>query len=258
MPNRLHLRIKLHKPIKFTIRSNFIPTSKPINMLVVHHLGHSQSDRVVWLCEELEIPYELKKYDRSPVLAPQAFKDLHPIGAAPVIQDGDVTLAESEACMEYIINIHGNGRLMVKPGEKNYADFLYWYHITNGTLQPTVGRIMAMNMSGVAKDTQGYKRYSSKVDQVLKFIDQRLSQVPWLAGEEFSAADIMIMFSFTSMREFCQLDLSEYTNILKYVERAVQRPGYKRYLQKGDPDIDISQLIKGPSPLPFPPLRAKQ
>lgn len=108
--------------------------------LTVHHLGHSQSDRVVWLCEELGITYQLKKYDRAPVLAPAEFKALHPIGAAPVIEDvGGVLLAETQACVEWICNKHANGRLIVKPEEKNYADFLYWYHLTNGTLQPSVG-----------------------------------------------------------------------------------------------------------------------
>lgn len=108
--------------------------------LTVHHLGHSQSDRVVWLCEELGITYQLKKYDRAPVLAPAEFKALHPIGAAPVIQDdGGVLLAETQACVEWICNKHAGGKLIVKPEEKNYADFLYWYHLTNGTLQPSVG-----------------------------------------------------------------------------------------------------------------------
>ena len=93
----------------------------------VHHLGVSQSDRIVWLCEELGLDYELKKYDRAPILSPASYKSLHPIGAAPVVTDGDVVIAESEACLEYICNIHGQGRLLVRPGEKNYADFLYWY-----------------------------------------------------------------------------------------------------------------------------------
>ena len=220
-------------------------------MLTVHHLGHSQSDRVVWLCEELEIPYELKKYDRAPLLAPKEFKALHPIGAAPVIEDGDVKLAESEACMEYIIHVHGNGRFTISPGAKNYPDYLYWYHITNGTLQPAVGRILAMDGTGADKNNDVYKRYKAKVDQIFQFIDQRLSQVTWLAGDEFTAADMMIFFSFTTMRQFVQLDLSAYPNIIAYAQRVIQRPGYKRYLQKGDPDIDITKFINGPPPPRF-------
>jgi glutathione S-transferase len=95
--------------------------------LIVHHLGVSQSDRVVWLCEELGIDHVLKKYDRSPVLAPPELKALHPLGAAPVIEDGSVRLAESGACVEYIAQVHGGGRFTLTPGHKDYADYLYWF-----------------------------------------------------------------------------------------------------------------------------------
>lgn len=96
-------------------------------VLTVHHLGISQSERIVWLCEALEIQYHLKIYKRSPVLSPPEYSALHPIGAAPVITDGDVTVAESEACVDYIVNIYGGGKLTIKPGAKKYPDFLYWY-----------------------------------------------------------------------------------------------------------------------------------
>ena len=123
--------------------------------LIVHHLGHSQSDRVVWLCEELGVKYELKKYDRSPVLSPKEYKDLHPIGAAPVIEDdGGVLLAETQACVEWICNKHANGRLIVKPEEKNYADFLYWWHWSNGTFQPTLMRTMLLQRVDITSNNK--------------------------------------------------------------------------------------------------------
>lgn len=220
-------------------------------MLTVHHLGHSQSTRIVWLCEELGIEYELKKHDRAPFLSPPELRALHPIGAAPVIEDGPVKLAESEACIEYIVHVHGNGRLFVKPGAANYADFLYWYHITNGTFQPAVGRIMAMDLAGVKPDNQVHQRYSAKIGQILSLYEDRLSQVPWLAGEEFTAADVQVLFSFTTMREFQPIDLTPYPNILKYVKRAIERPAFKRSLEKGDPDININEQINGKPPAPF-------
>ena len=95
--------------------------------LIVHHLGSSQSDRIVWLCEELGLDYELKLYERAPLLSPKEYTELHPLGAAPVIQDGDLTLAESAAITEYITNTYGNGRFIIRPDEKNYTDFLYWF-----------------------------------------------------------------------------------------------------------------------------------
>lgn len=98
-----------------------------MSKLVIHHLGVSQSERVVWLCEELGIDYELKLYQRAPLFSPPEYCKLHPLCAAPVIHDGELTLGESAACVEYIINTYGQGRLSVKPGEENYADYLYWF-----------------------------------------------------------------------------------------------------------------------------------
>ena len=105
--------------------------------LTIHHLQAGQSERIPWLCEELNIPYTLILHQRSPVFAPQSIRGLNPLGQAPVIQDGDLTLAESAACIEYIIHTYGNGRLAFPPSHKNYADYLYWFHFANGTLTPS-------------------------------------------------------------------------------------------------------------------------
>ena len=122
-------------PQHFLVKLSAI-TQKAPAMLTVHHLGVSQSDRVVWLCEELEIPYDLVRYDRDPVtrLAPEAYKALHPYGTAPVIEDDGLVLGESGAILEYIAQTHGQGRLMVKPGEAGYADYLYWFHFANASM----------------------------------------------------------------------------------------------------------------------------
>src|SRR5258708_32247048 len=104
-------------------------------MLTVHHLGRSQSERIVWLCEELGIPYELKRYARAPLLAPADYKALHPVGAAPVIADGDLVLAESGAIVQYIISKYGGGRPAFAVGHPDFAHFLYWVHFAHGTVQ---------------------------------------------------------------------------------------------------------------------------
>ncbi|MGI4861548.1 MAG: glutathione S-transferase, partial [Janthinobacterium lividum] len=111
-------------------------------MLTIHHLGISQSERIIWLCEELELPYELKRYARDPVtiLAPPELKALHPLGTAPIITDGPLVLAESGAIIEYILAKHGDGRLAPAPGAPEFADYLYWFHFANGTLQPAMAR----------------------------------------------------------------------------------------------------------------------
>src|SRR5215475_10689180 len=122
-------------------------------MLTVHHLGVSQSERVVWLCEELGIAYQLKRYERRADnrLAPPDYKSLHPLGAAPVITDGELVLAESAAVVEYLIHTHGGGRLAVAPGTPGYADYLYWFHFANGTLQPAMMRVMVLHRAEVAE-----------------------------------------------------------------------------------------------------------
>ncbi|KAK3049646.1 hypothetical protein LTR09_009068 [Extremus antarcticus] len=226
-------------------------------VLTIHHLGHSQSDRCLWLAEELGLDYKMEKYDRSPMLSPPKYLALHPIGAAPVIEDDGLKIAESGACLEYIINVHGNGRLALKPGHKDYTEYLYWFHFANGTMQPAMGRYMYVRWAGVAEDNNMASRAKNKIDQVLTFMDQRLAKNTWLAGEQFTAADIMCVFSLTGMREFSQEDLSKYTNILAYLQRVIKREGYQRAMNRGDPDIDINTLVQGPPPPAFGPLRAK-
>src|ERR1044072_630618 len=107
-------------------------------MLTVHHLGISQSERIVWLCEEPGIPYEMIRYERDPQtrLAPANYKALHPFGTAPVITDGDLVLGESGAIIDYIVAKYGAGRLSVAPTEPNFPEYLYWYHFANGSLMP--------------------------------------------------------------------------------------------------------------------------
>ena len=178
-----------------------------MSSLTVHHLGHSQSDRIVWLCEELSIPYTLKKYDRNPVFSPPEYQALHPIGAAPVIEDTSplsntpIKLAESEACAEYIVQVHGSNRLTIPPSSPAYADYLYWYHVANGTLQPAFGRVMTLRAAGVTPENQILVRYQEKIRQIVGLMDQQLGKTgKWLAGEEFSLADVMSVFSVTVMR----------------------------------------------------------
>src|SRR5260221_7509662 len=113
-------------------------------MLTVHHLGRSQSERIVWLCEELGIDYELKRYERDPVtrLAPPEYKALHPIGTAPVISDGNLVLGESGAIIEYILAKHGGGRLARREGHPEFAKYLYWLHYANGSFQALLHRTL--------------------------------------------------------------------------------------------------------------------
>ena len=121
-------------------------------MLTIHHLATSQSERIVWLCEELGVPYELTHHNRDAVtiLSPPELKALHPLGAAPVITDGALVLAESGAIMEYIIAKHGGGRLALGPTDPDFANYLYWFHFANSNLQSIMGRNMMLRRLDLA------------------------------------------------------------------------------------------------------------
>jgi glutathione S-transferase len=208
-------------------------------MLTIHHLGHSQSERILWLCEELEVAYELKLYERDPItiLSPPALKALHPLGAAPVIEDDGLLLAESAAIIEYILVKHGNGRLRLGPDHPGFAAYLYWFHFANGNLQPAMGRLMMIGRAGLAPDHPMLLAVRGRLDRVMRLIETRLGEVDYLAGAEFTAADIMSVFSLTTMRLFQPLDLQPFPNILGYLQRIGGRPAYRRAMAKGDPDL---------------------
>ena len=207
-------------------------------MLTVHHLGVSQSERVVWLCEELGIPYELKLHKRDAVtrLSPPELAAMHPMGAAPVITDGDVLLAESGAVIDYIISRHGGGRLALKPDHPDYAQFLYWFHFANGSFQPVLGRNSVLARANLPAETPIVVSTKGRLERALKMLDARLREVDYLAGE-FTAADIMIVFSLTTMQNFYAYDLAPYAGIKAYLRRIGEREAYRRAMQKGDPGM---------------------
>ncbi|RYY54955.1 MAG: glutathione S-transferase family protein [Comamonadaceae bacterium] len=208
-------------------------------MLTIHHLGHSQSERIVWLCEELGLPYRLQHYTRDAVtrLSPPALKALHPLGAAPLLEDGDLLLAESAAIVEYVIVKHGGGRLKPGPDHPDYASFLYWFHFANGSLQPAIGRLMFIVRAQLAADHPVPAAMRARLDKVLGLLEDRLGAVTWLAGRDFSAADIMTVFSLTTMRLFQPIDLAPYPGIRAYLQRIGERPAYRRAMAKSDPDL---------------------
>ncbi|WP_431203984.1 glutathione S-transferase family protein [Bradyrhizobium betae] len=210
-------------------------------MLTVHHLGKSQSERIVWLCEELGIPYELKRYTRDPVtmLAPAEYKALHPIGAAPVITDGDLLLAESGAIVDYIMAKYGNGRLVLGPDDPDFAQFLYWFHFANGTLQAGMGRLMILNRLKLAEDNPMLVATMTRVDRAFDLVDARVRDAEYLAGDTFTTADIMMGFSLTTMRYFQPYDLQRCPNVVKYLGRIGARAAYRRAMEKGDPGMAL-------------------
>jgi glutathione S-transferase len=208
-------------------------------VLTVHHLGVSQSERIVWLCEELEIPYTLLRYERDPDtrLAPPNYKALHPFGTAPVVTDGSFVLGESGAIIDYVIAKHGGGRLSVAPESPAFADYLYWFHFANGSMMPTTIIDIIITMVGGPHDNFTLHALRDRVGRAFDLIDKRLGEADYLAGSEFTAADIMMLFPLTTARMFAPRDLTPYRNIRGYLTRIGARRAYRRAMKKAEPDL---------------------
>lgn len=206
-------------------------------MITVHHLGISQSDRIVWLCEELAIPYKLIRYDRDPVtkLAPPAYRALHAFGTAPVITDDDRVLGESGAIIEYLIAKHGGGRLAVTADQPEFADYLFWFHFANGSFMPSSMVEFLVQKLGTNGDQTVADALRSRADRAFAMVEKRLGQVDYFAGSRFTAADIIMLFPLSTMRAFVARDLSSNVNTQAYLKRIAARPAYQRAMEKADP-----------------------
>jgi len=205
-------------------------------MITIHHLGVSQSDRIVWLMEELGLPYELKWYDRgADFLAPPEYRALHPTGTAPVITDGDLVMAESTAIVEYISQRYGAGRLSVPVSDPDYPHYLFWMQFNNN-LQMTLFVKMASESSGAspAADSLIMTTTSRREEGIYRALEQRLAESDYLGGPHFSCADIMSMFNLTSLGAR-EIDDSM-PNTKAYVARVSARDAYRKAMAIAGPD----------------------
>ena len=205
-------------------------------MLTVHHLGVSQSERIVWLCEELGIAYELKRYDRVPPgvgAGPPEYKALHPLGTAPIITDGDVVLPESGAIIQYIMGKYGDGGLAPGPQDPDFADYLFWFHFANASMLPGQGG----RPQDPADDSPRAQYMRARAERPWTMVEARLGEAAYFAGARFTAADIIMGFNLTTMRAFVPRDISASPNTLAYLKRIGERPAYQRAMQKADPQM---------------------
>jgi glutathione S-transferase len=215
-------------------------------MITVHHLLVSQSERVIWLLEELGLPYELKSYPRAATgMADPIFQQLHPTGNAPVIQDGAVTLAESLAIFTYILEMYGAGKLRIAPGAPHYADFVYWFHYSNAGLMPLMMHHLFDTMAG---DTSSMRSQvmQDRLVRNLRMIDDRLAGSAYIAGPEFTAADILMHFPFGTMSQFAPLDIGGYPHIRPWLDRLGARPAYHKAMKLAGHERDPAKPDSAP------------
>ena len=219
-------------------------------MLTVHHLNNSRSQRVLWLLEELELPYEIVHYQRDPqtMLAPASLRAVHPLGKSPVVTTGDgLTLAESGAIVETLIERFGNGRLAPAPGTPDAVRYRYWLHFAEGSamspllLKLVFDRIETTKMPFFAKPIA--KAIASKTKSAfinpnivshLNFMEAELGRSEWFAGDAFTGADIQMSFPVEAAQARGGLDAKR-PKLMAYLERIHARPAYKRALERGGP-----------------------
>jgi glutathione S-transferase len=206
-------------------------------MLTVHHLGISQSERIVWLCEELELDYQLKRYERRADnrLAPDEYKALHPMGIAPVITDGDLVLGESGAICDYICARYGGGRLAPGRDDPDFADHLFWFHWSNGTFMTTL--MMQLVLSGGGDGNPAAAFVGDRSRRGWAMVEARLGEAPFFGGVSLTTADIMMVYCLTTSRAFRGISIDAYPNLKAYLERIGQRAAYQRAMAKAEPGM---------------------
>ena len=219
--------------------------------LVVHHLNNSRSQRVLWLLEELGEPYEIKRYerDKKTMLAPPELRAVHPLGKSPVVTDGDLTLAESGAIIEYLVERYGNGCFAPPVLTVEHLRYRYWLHYAEGSLMPPLLLKLVFDtieqsplpmlvrpvLLPVLKAISGKAKSRFIMPQVnshLDYMEAELAKSTWFTGEEFSAADIALSFPIEAAAARAGLDASR-PLLMKYLNRIHTRPAYQRALERG-------------------------
>lgn len=201
-------------------------------MIIVHHLNNSRSQRILWLLEELGLPYQIKRYQRDPKtnLAPPELKAIHPLGKSPVIEDGGQVLIESAAIIDYLIRRHGAGRLQPDPATATYDKYVQWLHFAEGSAMLPLMLNLYVGRLGEA-GAPLHPRIESEVANYLGYLNDALGQTPYLVGEALSGADIQM--SFIGEVAGAQGKLPAYPNLAAWVKRFQARPAYRKAVEQG-------------------------
>ena len=201
-------------------------------MIIVHHLDDSRSQRILWLLEELGLPYEVKQHKRDPktLVAPPELKQIHPLGKSPVIEDDGHVVAESGAIIDYILRRYGHGRLQPAPSSASYHEFVHWIHYAEGSAMPAlIIRIMVARVGDAA--AAALPRLDAHIALQLGYIDRKLEGRQYILGDELTAADIQL--SFVGEFAAARFGISDYANIEAWMKRFQARRAYKAALTRG-------------------------
>ncbi len=215
-------------------------------MITVHHLNNSRSQRILWMLEELGLEYDIKRYQRDPAtaLAPEALRAVHPLGKSPVLTDGGLTLAESGAILEYLVDRYGGGGFAPPVGSPERRRYTYWMHFAEGSAMPYLvmklvfDRIESAPMPffarPVARAIAGKVKKSfvmPNIERNLAHAERELAAGEWFAGRDFSAADVQMSFPLEAAA--ARADLSSHPRITAFLARIHERPAYRRALDRG-------------------------
>jgi glutathione S-transferase len=203
-------------------------------VIEVHHLNNSRSQRVLWLLEELGLPYEIVHYQRDATtqLAPESLRKIHPLGKSPVLRDGDTVLIESGAILEYLVRKHGGGRLAPAESSRDWPRYLQLMHYAEGSaMLPVMLRLYTSRLGEAAAPLA--PRIASELDKHLGFLDSLLAGRDWFVGDDLTAADIQLSFVVQAARMLYGLD--SFPNLKRFLDRIHARPAYRRALERGGP-----------------------
>jgi len=203
-------------------------------VIEVHHLNQSRSQRVLWLLEELELDYKIISHTRDPQtnLAPESLLSVHPLGKSPLIRDGEVTLIESGAIIEYIVRKYGNGRLAPAESSPEWVRYLQWMHYCEGSaMLPLMMTLYFRRLGDAGKPLE--PRITSESQRHIGYLNSELGEGPYFLGDELSAADVHLSFPIQLARMLYGLDA--YPNLAGFLDRIHARPAYRRAVEKGGP-----------------------
>ena len=203
-------------------------------MIKVHHLNSSRSHRVLWLLEELEIPYEIVSYKRDLTtrLAPPELKDIHPLGKSPVVTDDDLVVAESGAIIEYLCKVHGKGRLWPADKSPQWVEHAHWMHFSEGSAMLPFMLSLYVRMLGEG-GAPLQPRIDSEITNHLSYMEGALAGRQFFTGGQLSAADIHLSFVLEGANVSGRL--ADYPRLKDFISRMHERPAYKRAIAKGGP-----------------------